>query len=453
MRIIIAGCGKIGTTIIDSLVKEGHDVVAIDDNNDIVTEISNIFDIMCVCGSGADHETLSEAGVEKAEMFVAVTGSDELNMLSCFIAKKMGAKQTVARIRNPEYNGGALEFLRHELGLSSAINPEKLCAQELYNILRLPAAAKIETFSNHRFEMIELNLKPDSKLDGLSLIDMRKKYQGQYLVSVVQRGDEVFIPDGNFVLCGGDKIGVMATAQEAQKLFKMLGILQKQARSVVILGASKTAFYLAKRLLAGGHNVKIIERDRKRCEEVSNALPGAVVICGDGAQQELLLEEGITQCDAFVSLTGMDEQNILISIFASSQDVPKVIPKVSRNELMFMAKKLGLECTVSPRQIISDVISTYARALRNSLGSNVETLYKLMDGQAEALEFKVQSDFKYVKIPLKDMSLKNNVLVAGILRGKKVIIPSGNDVIEAGDRVVVMTSGYILHDLSDIIEA
>ncbi len=453
MRIIISGCGKIGTTIIDSLVKEGHDVVAIDDNNDVITEISNIYDIMCVCGSGTDYETLSEAGVDKAEMFVAVAGSDELNMLSCFIAKKMGAKHTVARIRNPEYNGTGLEFLRHELELSSAINPEKLCAQELYNILRLPGAAKIETFSNRRFEMIEINLKPDSKLDGLSLVEMRKKYQAQYLVSVVKREDRIFIPDGNFVLRGGDKIGIMATAQEAQKLFKALAILQKQARSVMILGASKTAFYLAKRLLLGGHSVKIIERDRKRCMELSNALPGAVVICGDGAQQELLLEEGINQCDAFVALTGMDEQNILVSIFASSQDVPRVIPKVNRNELLSMASQLGLECTVSPKEAISDLITSYARALKNSLGSNIETLYKLMGGNAEALEFKVQSDFKYVKIPLKDMNLKRNTLIAGILRGKKVIIPSGNDTIEPGDRVIAMTAGHKLQDLSDIIEA
>ncbi|MBR4071613.1 MAG: Trk system potassium transporter TrkA [Clostridia bacterium] len=451
MRIIIVGCGKIGTTIIDSLVKEGHDVVAIDDNNDVVTEISNIYDIMCVCGNGADSEVLTEAGVDKAEMFVAVAGSDELNMLSCFLAKKMGANKTVARIRNPEYNGSGLEFLRSELGISSAINPEKLCAQELYNILRLPAAAKIETFSNRKFEMIELKLKSDSKLDGLSLVEMRKKYQGKYLVSAVKREDNVFIPDGNFVLRGGDKIGIMATAAEAQKLFKMLGILKKQARSIIILGGSKTAFYLTKRLLAGGHDVKIIERNRQRCEEISNALPGAVVICGDGAQQELLLEEGLSQSDAFVALTGMDEENILISIFASSQNVSKVIAKVSRNELLSMAENLGLECTVSPRMIISDVISTYARALQNSLGSNVETLYKLMDGKAEALEFKVQNDFKYVKIPLKDMELKQNILVAGIIRGKKILIPSGNDTIEAGDRVVVLAAGQRLHDLSDII--
>ncbi len=451
MKIIIVGCGKIGTTIIDSLVREGHDVVAIDDNNDVVTETSNIYDIMCVCGSGADCEVLSEAGVDKAEMFVAVAGSDELNMLSCFIAKKMGAKKTIARIRNPEYNGGSLEFIRSQLGLSSAINPEKLCAQELYNILRLPGAAKIETFSNRKFEMIELKLKHDSKLDGLSLVEMRKKYQGQYLVSTVKRGDDVFIPDGNFILRGGDKIGIMATANEAQRLFKMLGLLQKQARSVMILGASKTAFYLAKKLLAGGHDVKIIERDRQRCEEISGALPGAVIICGDGAQQELLMEEGISQCDAFVALTGMDEENILISIFASSQEVSKVIAKVSRNELSSMAENLGLECTVSPRKSISDVISTYARALKNSLGSNVETLYKLMDGGAEALEFKVQSDFRYVKIPLKEMELKQNTLVAGIIRGKKIIIPSGNDTIEADDRVVVLAAGHRLQDLSDII--
>ena len=452
MRIIIVGCGKIGTTIIDSLVSEGHDVVAIDDDNDVVTEISNIYDIMCVCGSGADYETLSEAGADKAEMFVAVAGSDELNMLSCFIAKKMGAKKTFARIRNPEYNGSGLDFIRSELGISGAINPEKLCAQEIFNILRLPGAAKIETFSNRRFEMLELNLKSDSKLDGLSLVEMRKKFQGQYLVSAVQRGEEVFIPDGNFILHGGDKIGIMATSQDAQRLFKMLG-LQKQAKSVMILGASRMAFYLAKKLLAGGHEVKIIERDKRRCEEVSNALPGAVVICGDGAEQELLMEEGISRCDAFVSLTGMDEENILISIFAASQDVSKVIAKVSRNELMTMAEKLGLECTVSPRKTSSDVISTYARALRNSLGSNVETLYKLMNGKAEALEFKIKPDFKYVKIPLKDMSLKGNTLIAGIIRGKKIIIPSGNDTVEAGDKVVVMATDHRLQDLSDIIEA
>ncbi len=451
MRIIIVGCGKIGTTIIDSLVKEGHDVVAIDDNNDVVTEISNIYDIMCVCGNGADSEVLTEAGVDKAEMFVAVAGSDELNMLSCFIAKKMGARRTVARIRNPEYNGKSLEFLRSQLGLSSAINPEKLCAQELYNILRLPTAAKIETFSNRKFEMIELKLKPDSKLDGLSLVEMRKKYQGQYLVSAVKRDDEVFIPDGNFVLHGGDKIGIMATAAEAQKLFKLLGIMQKQAKSVIILGASKTAFYLAKNLLAGGHEVKIIEKNRQRCEEVANSLPNAVVICGDGAEQELLLEEGLARSDAFVALTGMDEENILISIFASSQNVSKVIAKVSRTELLSMAENLGLECTVSPRKTISDVISTYARALKNSLGSNVETLYKLMGGDAEALEFKVQPDFKYIGIPLKEMALKQNTLVAGIIRGKKIIIPSGNDTIEAGDRVVVLAAGHQLQDLSDII--
>lgn len=451
MRIVIVGCGKIGTTIVDNLAGEGHDVVAIDENNDVITEISNIYDILCVCGSGADCETLSEAGADKAEMFVAVTGSDELNMLSCFIAKRMGAKHTIARIRNPEYNEGSLDFLKSEMELSSIINPEKLCARELANILRFPSAANIETFSRRKFEMIEVLLKNDTKLDGLSIIEMRNTYQGKYLVSAVQRESNIFIPDGNFVLHAGDRIGIVATTSEAQRLLKNLGILRKQARNVMILGASRTAFYLAKLLVASGHTVKIIEKNIKRCEEISNALPEAIVICGDGAQQELLLEEGLDQMDAFVALTGMDEENILLSIFASSLNVSKIIAKVNRNEFATMAENLGIECVVSPRRIVSDVITTYARALRNSLGSNVETLYKLMGGKAESLEFNVQSDFNFTGIPLKDMPLKSNILIAGIIRGKKTIIPSGNDTIEVGDKVVVLAAGHRLQDLSDII--
>lgn len=452
MKIIIVGCGKIGTSIISSLVEEGNDVVAIDNSQAVIDEISNIYDVMCVCGNGADCVTLEEAGVSKAELFLATTASDELNMLCCFMAERMGAKHTIARIRNPEYNYNNLNFIRKQLGLTVSINPEWMTAQELYNMLKLPAAVKIETFSGGNLEMIELLLKSDSALDGMSLIELRRKFKENFLVCAVQRNGEVYIPDGNFVLRSGDKIGLTASQNEIQKLLKTLGIVQKSARDVVILGASRIAFYLAKRLISSGNRVKIIDSDEKRCKEFADELPEAIVICGDGAEQELLLEEGIDSTDAFVALTGTDELNILISIFAQSRNVPKVISKVNRNELSEMATHLGLDCIVSPKKTVSDIVSRYARALRNSVGSNIETLYKLMDGSVEALEFNVSPDFKGMEIPFRELSLKPNILIAGIIRARKAIIPTGNDMILPGDRVVVIASGQQMLDLADILK-
>jgi trk system potassium uptake protein TrkA len=452
MKIIVVGCGKIGTTIISSLVSEGHDLVALDSDPAVIAGITNIYDVMGVCGNGADCEILKEAGIDKTELFVAVTGSDELNMLSCFLAKKMGAKHTIARIRNPEYNDSSLGFMKQQLGLSMAINPELLAAQELFNILKLPSAVKIETFSGRNFEMIEIRLKDDSALNGMKLSELRGRYKAKFLVCTVQRGDQVCIPDGNFELKSGDKIGLTASPAEIQKLLRAMGVLQKQARSVMILGGSRTAYYLAKMLSSIGNSVKIIEQDRQTCRELCDALPKAVIINGDGAQQELLLEEGIRSLDAFVALTGMDEENILISIFAASQNVSKVISKVNRDELASMAEKLGLDCIVSPKKIISDILVRYARALQNSLGSNVETLYNLMDGRAEALEFNVRSDSRLTHIPLKELRLKPNVLIAGIIRDRKTIIPAGEDMILPGDKVVVLAAGQRLQDLSDILK-
>ena len=451
MDIIIVGCGKIGITILRNLVTEGHNVVAVDENPAIIAEITNVYDAMGVCGNGVDSETLQEAGAARAELVVSVTDSDEKNMLTCFLAKKLGAKHTIARIRNPEYNDKSLGFLRQNLLLDVTLNPELLAAQELYNILKLPSAAKIETFSRRNFEMVELRLRENSPMVGMSLWQLRKKYQANFLIGCVHRGDEVFIPDGSFVLAPGDRIGITAAPTEVQKLLKLMGILQKQARNVMILGASKTAFYLAKMLLAGGNSVKVIDKNPARCNEFCESLPKATVICGDGARQELLQEEGIASTDAFVALTGMDEENILISFFAASQDVPKVISKVNRPELAAMAERLGLDCIISPRNFVSGVLVQYARALQNSMGSSVETLYKLMDDKAEALEFTVRPDFRHVDVPLKEMALKPNVLLAGILRGRKAIIPSGDDVLQPGDKVVVLTTGHRFRDLSDIM--
>lgn len=452
MRIIVVGCGKIGTTVIASLLAEGHDVVAIDMNPQMIQEITNIYDAIGVCGMATDCNTLREAGVEKTNLFVSVTGSDEVNMLACFFARKMGARHSIARIRNPEYGEQSASFFKQHLNLSMYVNPDYLAAQELFHILKLPGAVNIETFSRRDFEMVEFRLGADSSLDGCSLMEMRQRFNDKFLVGVVQRGDEVYIPDGSFVLRGGDRIGITASSYEVIKLAKKMGLYKKQAKNIMIIGASRTAFYLAKMLVAGGSNVKIIEQNKEKCDEIGESLDGAVIINGDGAKQEMLLEEGLGNMDAFVSLTGMDEENILLSYFAKDAGVSKVIAKVNRPEFAVMADKLGLDCIVSPKKIIADIFVRYARALRNSLGSKVETLYQLMDGRAEAIEFITQSDFKYFDIPIKDMQLKPGILISGIIRGRKIIIPSGDDRIQPGDRIVVLSAQARMTDLSDIMK-
>ncbi len=452
MKIIVVGCGKIGCTIIESLLAEGHEIAAMDNNPEVVTEIANIYDVMTVCGSGTDSDALIEAKAHQCELLIAVTGSDEFNMLSCFLARRLGAKHTIARIRNPEYNDKSLAFLKKELNLSMTINPESFVAKELFNLLKLPSAVKVETFSRGDFEMVELRLKENSPLDGVSLIELKRRHPDNFLVCAVERGNMLYIPDGNFVLKSGDKIGLTASSVNIQRLLKKLGLLQRQARNVMILGATRTSYYLARLLIAGGNSVKIIDPDRERCKEFSEILPEAVIINGDAARQELLLEEGIKSIDAFVTLTGMDEENMLLSYFANMHQVPKVIAKINRTEFMDTAVKLGIDTVVSPMKTVANVAVRYARALENSIGSKVETLYKLMNGNAEALEFKVTSDCKIIKIPFKDLPTKQNILVAGIIRGRKTIIPSGDDMILPDDRVVIISAGKRLNDLSDIID-
>lgn len=452
MKIVIVGCGKIGKSLIASLVKEGHEVVAVDKSEQKVADVINIYDVMGVCGIGTDAVTLTEAGADKADIFVAVTGSDEMNMLSCFIAKTLGAENTVARIRDRAYNENSLGFLQQKLNLSMSINPERFAAQDIYNVLKLPGAVHIETFSTRNFEFIELILKEDSPLNDTKIMDLRKQQKAKFLICAVQRGEEAYIPDGNFVLKAGDKIALTAAPTEVLKLLRSLKITRRQAKNVMILGGSRTGYYLAKMLLASGNKVTIIDKDPKRCHELDEALPGATVILGDGAHQEVLLEEGIKEMDAFVALTGMDEENILISYYAASQNVTKVVTKVNRSEFKAIAGKMGLDTIISPRRTISDVLVRYARALQNTVGSNVEKLYKIMDGNAEVLMFNVHSEFKYTDIPLKDIKFKKNLLVAGILRNRKAIVPTGDDVILPGDKVVIVSTDHILYDLADIID-
>lgn len=453
MKIIVGGCGHIGENLLANLVSEGHDVVVIDSSPAVITEVTNIHDVMGVCGNAADYETLESAGIKQADLFISATNSDELNMLACFLAKRMGAGYTIARIRNPEYNDASLGFMKHELGLAMSINPEALAARELFDILKLPSAAKIETFSGRALEIIELKIKEGSPLDGITLKELRIKYKAKVLVCTVQRGDEAYIPGGDFLLKAGDKIGLTASHTEIENFLRQVGLMQKQAKKILILGGNRTAFYLAKMLIDGGSSVKIIETDPDTAAELSESLPEAVVINGNGMHQELLLEEGLKSADAFVALTDKDESNILISIFAESQNVPKVISQVNHSEMSKMASKLGLDTIISPKKIIANVLVQYARALENSLGSsNIETLYRLMDGKVEALEFNVRQASKVTDVPLKDLSLKHNILIAGIIRGRKTIVPGGMDMIKAGDRVIVLTSEHRLSDLTDIAE-
>lgn len=451
MKITIVGCGKIGRSLIESLAAEGHDILVIDRDPAVLNETTNIYDVMGVCGNAVDCDTLTEADVKNTDIIVATTESDEMNMLTCFLAKKMGAKHTIARIRNPEYNDQSINILRQHLNLSISLNPELLVAEEIANILQLPSAVKIERFSRRNIEMVEIIIPQNSSLDGLNLIKAKEKYKANYLICTVQRNNQVYIPDGHFELQAGDRIGLVAAHGETKKLLNMLGLLKKQAKSVMILGGGKPSYYLAKKLISLGVDVKIIEERLDRCEFLAEELSDAVIIHGDGAHQELLLEEGLTSMDAFVSLTGMDEENIMLSIFASMQNVPKVVAKINRDELLTMAEKLGVDSIISPSRLTTNIIVRYARALENSKGSNVETLYKLMDGNAEALEFKVASDSLVIGIPFKSIKLKSNILIAGITRGSNIIIPSGNDMIMAGDRVVIISTEKRLQDINDIL--
>lgn len=450
MKIIVNGCGKIGSTILANLVSEGHDVTAIDTNPEVIEKLTNIYDIIGVCGNGADSDVLQEANAGSYDLLISTTASDEINMLTCFFAKKLGVENTVARVRNPEYNDKSLSFMRQQLDISLIINPELMASQELFNVLKLPSAAKIENFSVRNFEIVEFKIREDSVLDGLKIYELRNKFKAKFLICAVQRGEDAYIPDGNFELKSGDKIGVTATPAEIVHLFSELGMKQSSAKKVMILGGSKTAVYLAKQLCAVGNSVTVVEKNRQKCEELTEDLPKALVVCGDGSSQEVLTEEGLGSVDAVIALTGLDELNILISSYASSQKVPKVIAKINRQELIPLAEHWGLDTIVSPRKTISNTIVRYARALENSQGSGVETLYKLMDDKVEALEFIAKPGLDILDIQFKDLKLKSNILIAGIVRDRKVIIPTGADMITAGDKVIVLAANHRINDLSDI---
>lgn len=454
MKIVLVGCGKIGKTIIASLVRENHDITAIDLNPKVVESVTNQYDVMTLCGNATEYTILREADVGKADLFIAVTDSDELNMLSCLSAKRLGAKYTVARIRNLQNNADSLEFMQKNLDLSMAINPELMTAQAIYNVIKLPSASKVEIFSSRHLKMIEVPLPDGSPFDGTTLKDLRKGRRERFLICAIMRGENILIPNGDFVLRSGDKLGLIVSETDAQKVLAFLGVQHKPVTGVMIIGAGIIARYLA-RMLSNDHiAVKLIESDEKLCDEICDELsPNVTLISGDGTNQSLLMEEGLKSTDAFLTLTGKDELNILMSFYARSQNVPKLVTKVNVDEYASLAEQLGLNCIMTPRKIVADSIVKYARALESSLDSQIETLYSLMNGKAEAAEFKVLGDFKYLNQPIKQLKIKKDYIVAGIIRKRKPIIPSGDDVFMPDDHVIVIAAGQNLRSLSDIFEA
>ena len=452
MKIIIVGCGKVGKATIESLIKEKHNIVAIDHNPKVIEMVTNTYDVMAVCGLATSLEILQEAGVSQADLFIAVTQNDEVNMLACFLAHSLGAKNTIARVRERNYNDDGLRFISKQLGISVALNPERLTAESVFNRLQLPTSVDVDTFAGKKIQLLETVLREESKIVGLTLAQIRQKCSVPFVVCAVKRGKQVYIPTGPFVLQEGDRVAFMVKGTDTNKFLRAIGLVQKQTRDIIILGASTIGYYLAKTLVDNNYNVKIIEKNATRCAEISETLPSSIsIIHGDGSDHELLLEEGLKTTDALVALTGRDEDNIVIALYAQNQKIPKVVAKVNDIHKYAIVEKLGLPTPVNAQKIVADIVCRYARALNNTLGSSIETMYTLMDGGAEALEFVMLSDSKLIGIKLKDLQLKPNFIIAGIIRGKETIIPTGEDALQIGDRVIVIATGRHLMVLEDIL--
>ncbi len=451
MKIVIIGDGKVGYKLAKQLSVENYDVVMIDNNEKKMRFAVDRLDIACVTGDGASADVQKEADVPHADLVIACTSADECNMLSCLIAKKLGAKHTIARVRNPVYFK-QIGLLKEDLHLSMAVNPELIVADEISRLLLFPDASKIETFVKGRVELIEFPILKGSRLVGMSLADMYNKFQIKILVCAVEDCDNVIIPDGDYVIREGDRLHIAASHREVELFFKVLGKHREKIRKVIICGGGRVAYYLSVQLCSLGMQVKIIERDEARCEELCELLPKATIINGDATDHDLLIEEGVDEADAFVALTGMDEENIITALFAKSQGIDKIIAKVNEDRRARMVEEFGIDSIVSAKTATADAILSYVRARKNSQASaNIETMYQLVDEQVEALEFIIKSETRYTGIPLKDLSLKSNNLIACIARKHQIIIPGGDDYMQVGDSVIVVTMEKGIEDLEDIL--
>lgn len=450
MNIIVVGNGKVGRSLTKQLAGEGHNVVVIDKNPKVIEDVINDFDVMGICGNGASCEIQKQAAVQKADLLIAATQTDELNILCCMIAKQLGSRHSIARVRTPEYSR-QIDFMQKKFGISMLVNPEFEAANEISRILRFPSAIKIEPFANGRVELAEIAIGGDNELIGKPVHIIHEKYRVRVLVCAVKRGDEAIIPNGDFIIKKGDRIYVTASRSELSSFMKALGLYRSRTRRVMIAGGGKVGYYLARQLVDLGCKVKILEKDEARALELSEALPKAEVICGDATEHELMQEQGLPHQDAFVALMGHDEENAIISMYAASQKVSKVITKASRISTDVLSG-IGLDTVISAKELATDRILSYVRALHNSEGTAVRTLYRIVDGKAEVLEFSVPGDFEHNGTTFRELKLKKNLIIACIIRRNKIIFPGGNDCMEAGDTIIVVSSIERLRALENIID-
>lgn len=450
LNIIIVGGGKVGTTIIEQLIKEGHDITVIDNDAACVQEITNAYDVMGIVGNGASYSVQMEAGIADADLIIAVTASDELNLLCCTIAKQVADCSAIARVRTPDYNEEAF-YLREKLGLALIINPELEAANEAARILGLPAALEVDSFANGQAEMIRFVIPEGNMLDELTVAELGKKVTNNILVCAVERGEDLFIPKGNFILKAGDVISFVATRNDARDFFEKINIETHQIKNALLIGGSKAAYYLAKQLLHMGIEVRIIEKDLKRCQELSVILPGAIIINGDGTDQDLLHEENIEHADAFVPLTGIDEENILLTLYAKQVSKAKVITKINRINFKNVVSSLDLGSLIYPRYTSAESIIAYVRAKTNSMYSDIETLHHMFDNRLESIEFRIDKVSPVTNKALKDLQIKKDVLISCISRNGEIIIPSGSDLILPGDTVIVVTTHAGFTSIQDIL--
>ena len=452
MRIIVIGAGKVGYTLAEHLTAEEHDVTVIDQSDDVIDRCSGSLDVICLKGNGANAKVLLEAGVDKANIVIASTQSDESNMLACLIAKRLGAQYTIARIRDPEFNESQM-LLQNELGIDVAINPERATALEISRLLRYPFAGSIESFAKGQVEMVEFRAQETDPIVGIPMKDLSSKVRSlpRILYAMVERNGTVIIPDGDTVIQPGDRVFVSGDMINITEFFRFLGRNKQKIRSVMLLGGGRISYYLSKFIVPMGIHVTLFELNQVKARTLSELLPKVDVIYGDGTDQDLLEEQGLSQMDAFVSLSNRDEENLMTGMYAARCGVPKIIAKNSRAAYLEILNDLGLDSVISPQTITSSTILRYVRARENSTGTSIERLYRLADGKAEAIEFIARKGDSYIGIPLKDVTTRKGSLVSVIVHQGKIIVPFGKDHIEEGDHVVIISKDSGISDLNEVL--
>lgn len=450
MNIIIAGCGGVGSTLAEQLTAEGHEITIIDQESKNIQVVTAQYDVMGVQGNSTSYVTQMEAGIDKADLLIAVTNHDEVNMLTCLIAKKAGNCQTIARVRSPQYFT-EIEYIRDELGLSMAVNPEFAAAQEISRLIQIPSAMEVDTFAKGRVNLVKIRILEGSVLDQLMLADFSSKIGTDALVCIVEREKEVYIPGGDFVLQVGDKIYVTMQIAALNDFLNKIGIKEKPIKKVMIAGGGTLGYYLGKILTEARIQVKIIEQNEKRCAQLSELIPKAMIIHGNATDKQLMIEEDIETTDAVVAATNFDEENLLLALYVNKVSSAKMITRINRLSFEDVLGDLPIGSAVTPKDITAEYIIRYIRSMQNSYGSNVETLYRMVDNRVEALEFNVDSEAKVTRATLGELKIKKNTLICCIHRNKKIIRPAGHDRIQPGDSVVVVTTNRGLNGIDEIL--